>query len=63
MEQDPRQPIDSTESEELTLTSDTGKPSMTPDADQARIDEQIEQINETAEKLRRDQPSLGTPNS
>jgi uncharacterized protein (TIGR00730 family) len=59
VEQDPRQPIDSTESEELTLTSDTGKPSLTPDIDQARIDEQIEQIYETAEKLRRDQPSLG----
>ncbi len=59
VEQDPRQPIDSTESEELTLTSDTGKPSTTPDVDQARIDEQIEQINETAEKLRRDRPSLG----
>ena len=59
MEQDPRQPIDSDDSEELTLTSDTGKPSVAPDEDQARIDEQIQQINETAEKLRRDRPSLG----
>ena len=59
MEQDPRLPTDSHDSEELTLTSDTGKPSVAPDEDQSRINEQIEQINETAEKLRRDRPSLG----
>ena len=59
VEQDPRQPIDSHDSDELDADQRHRQALDDARRDQARINEQIEQINETAEKASPRPASLG----